>query len=135
MSKSNSPVHSLLAGYWHDHGLALSQELLDHQEFLMQFQPTGDTDRDLATFLTGVGHQEMLDIYRNLKLPLSILAALILERHRDQLVRIKRDESPEFNATYYRHNPQALHLYQTLIQLEEKVLMAILEHDQPDVAA
>ena len=135
MSKSTSPVQALLAGYWRDNGLVLSQELLDHQEFLMQFRPTGDTDRDLATFLTGVGHQDMLDIFRNLKLPLSGLAALILERHREQLARIKKGREPEFNATYYRRNPEALRLYQTLLQLEEKVLMAILENHQPVMAA
>lgn len=135
MSKSNSPVQSLLAGYWRDKGLALSQELLDHQEFLMQFQPTGNRKRDLSAFLIGVGHQEMLEIYRGLNLPLDGLAELILERHRKQIARVKKGKDPEVDATYYRRNPEALQVYQTMLQLEEKVLTAILDQERSSKAA
>ena len=48
MITSDHAVQELIASYWRANGLELSSDLLDHQEFLLTFEPTGDIDHDIA---------------------------------------------------------------------------------------
>lgn len=115
--------------------MELSQDLVDHQRFLLTFTPSGDVDHDVAAFLVGVGQPQILERYRQLNLPLRGLAVQICDRHRDELARIKRGHGPSHDAKYYRRSPEALELYTQLLELEEEVLATILKQDEHSKAA
>lgn len=135
MAKSDASVQKLIASYWQSNGLELSKDLLDHQEFLLTFEPTGDIDHDVATFLVGVGQPEMLDPYRQLNLPIRGLASQIRLNHQEELARIRHSKEPQWGGKYYRRSPEALKVYQQMLEQEDQVLTAILgQEEQPEAA-
>jgi hypothetical protein len=60
MASTDSSVQTRPTSYWQDQGLAISAELISHEEFPLNFTRIGDVEGDVATFLQGVGHEEML---------------------------------------------------------------------------
>lgn len=130
MSDNKSAARKLITHYWRVNGLELPEDLVNHQEFLLTFAPTGHIDQDIAAFLNGVGQPEILRFYRQLNLPLQGLATQIRNRHREELARISRGQDPEHDALYYRRSPKALQLYSQLLELENEILTAILDQSK-----
>lgn len=126
MSSSDLSAKEFIRRYWRANGLEVSSELVDRQRFLLTFEPGGDVDQDVAAFIAGVGQSQILEPCRQLNLSLSDLGFQILNRHRDELDRIKQGRDPKHDAKYYRRSPDALRLYSQLLELEEQVLSAIL---------
>jgi hypothetical protein len=60
MTSTDIALGTLLASYWQDHGLFISSDLIDHEEFLLNFIPTGNIEDDIAVFMTGVGRDDMM---------------------------------------------------------------------------
>ena len=135
MAYSNPAVQKLIASYWRSNGVEISKDLLNHQEFLLTFEPSGDFDRDVSIFLVGVGQPEMLESYRQFKLPIRGLAVQIRLNHQEELGRIRQGLDPEWSGKYYRRSPEALKVYQGILELEEHVLTAILGEDNQRQAA
>ena len=109
-----------MSHYWRENGLELLQDLVDHQQFLLTFTPSGDVDKDVAAFLVGVGQPQILAPYRQLNLPLRDLAIQIRGNHRNELARIKRSQDPKHDAKYYRRSPEAREPYSQLLKWRRK---------------
>ena len=135
MTKADSPVQSLLAFYWRDQGLAISSDLLTHEEFLLNFIPTGDVERDVAAFLQGVGREDMADVYSEYGLPLRGLALAIRDNHREELANLKQGQRPIWATKYQRWAPEQRTFYGHLLELEAQVLSAIVNSDSQGRAA
>jgi len=103
----------------------MNTDLLSHQEFLLQFDPTGDADSDIAALLEGLGQTHVLSLCHRHKMPLRGLGTEIRRNHREELARLNQGKSPRFSE-YRKWSPEQLLVYRYRVSLEEAVLTSIL---------
>ncbi len=110
-----------------DYVLLVAPDLLEHERFLHEFIPSGDTDRDLRTFFEGVGRTDVMDATERLGDSLIGLAMGIINVHRREMDRIDQGEQPRW-ADYHRWEPEQIRFYRHLVEMEERILTEIVNN-------
>jgi len=88
--------------YWDDRGLLLSNDLMAHELFLTEFEPTGDFDLDFKTFLIGTSGPAVVERCAAVGKNLRDLAVEIRQNHRHELARIAEGEPPRWPGKHQR---------------------------------
>jgi hypothetical protein len=111
------------------HRPAITPPLVQREEFLLGFTPTGDLEDDMRTFLIGTRQEDLLVVSRQHDLPLRELAAAIRHNHRDEIAGLKQGKRPLWSRKYQRWTVGQKLYYSNVVELESKVLDSILERD------
>ena len=91
--------------------------------------PTDDLEDDIATFLIGIGQEQMLVFSRQHGLPVRELAESIRHNHHAELANLKQGKRPLWAGKYQRWSATQKSYYANLLAMECDLLDTMLKQD------